>query len=110
MNKIPSRDYFIECRRGPIRRDALEYPQYVQESRMDASTIYRALIDPRRPRPTNALSLFNATQVPPVSSLVCPASLGSSALMIARSRTGIGKEPMDRTLPKQLERGVWYEA
>jgi len=84
MNKISSKDYFIKCCRGAIRPDSLEYLRYIQGNRIDASTIYVALIDSRRPRTTNALSLFSATQGPPVTGLVCPASLGSSALMFAR--------------------------
>ena len=109
MNKISSKDYLMERRRAR-RPDSLEYQEYVQESRIDVSTICVALIESIRPRTTNALSLFNATQVPPVTGLVCPASLGSSVLMIARSKSGIGEGSMNRRLPKQLERGVWYEA
>jgi hypothetical protein len=109
MNKISCRDYFMECHRAR-RPDPLEYPRCVQEIRIDVSTICGALIESGRPRTRNSLLLFNATQVPPVTGLVCPASLGSSALMFARSRSGIGKGPMNRTLPKQLGRGVWYEA
>jgi hypothetical protein len=109
MNKISSKDYLMECRRAR-RPDSLEYQGYVEESRIDVSTICVALIESRRPRTTNALSLFNATQVPPVTGLVCPTSLGSSVLTLARSKSGIGKGSMNRTLPEQLGRGVWYEA
>jgi len=110
MNKISSRDYFIECRRGARRPDTLEYRRYVQGQRIDASTIYVALIDSRRPQTTDAFSQIYTTQDPPVTGLVCPTSLGSSVLMLARSKSGIGKGSMNRTLPEQLGRGVWYEA
>lgn len=110
MHNISWRDYFIECRRGARRPDILEYPRYIQGHRIDASTIYVALIDSRRPQTTDAFSQIYATQVPPVTCLVCPTSLGSSVLTFVRSRSGIGKGPMNRTLPKQLGRGDWYEA
>jgi hypothetical protein len=84
MNKISSKDYFIKSRRGARRQDSLEFLRHVQENRIEASTIYIALIDSRGPRTTNALPLFNAIQGPPVTGLFCPASLGSSALMFAR--------------------------
>jgi hypothetical protein len=107
MNKISSKKYLVGCLRAARRPDTHECPQCVHENREKASTICFAIADSRQVRTTY---LFNATQVPPVTGFVCPASLGSSAPMFERSRRGIAKEPMNYTLPTQLERGVWYEA
>lgn len=109
VNKISSKNYLMERRRAR-RPDSPEYQGYVQENRKDVSTICVASFESKRLPTMGAFSQLNATQVPPVTGLVCPTSLGSSVLMFARSRSGIGKGPMNRTRPKQLGRGVWYEA
>jgi hypothetical protein len=109
MNKISSRDFVMECLRETRRPDTLEYSECVLESRREAPPIYIALIDSRRPRTTDALSKLNTVRVPSIVVLVRLARLGSSALIFARSRSGIGKGPMNRTLRKKLERGISYE-
>jgi len=108
VNRISSKDYFMECRRAS-RPDLLKFPRYVQENRIDLSTICVAVIESRRPRTTNALSLFIATQVPPSHRFCLPRELGKLRIDVCK-RSGIGEGPMNRKLPKQLERGVWYEA
>jgi hypothetical protein len=89
MNKNSSRDFAMECLRGAGRLDTLEYLQPVHEGRKEASAIYVAWIDSRVPRTTHDFSSFNATHRPPVTVLASPTSLGSSALMVARSRSGL---------------------
>jgi len=79
----------MEGLRGVGRPYRLEHPQSVHETWRETSTIYVALIDSREPRTADDFSLFNATRLPPVTVLVRPASLGSSALMFARSKSGI---------------------
>jgi len=72
MNEYSSRDYAVECLRGATQPDALECPQDVRENRIELSTIYFVLIDSKRPRITNALSLFHTTQVPRSQFLPAP--------------------------------------
>jgi hypothetical protein len=91
MNKISSKDCVVECLREAGRPNALEHLPCVYITRREASTIYLALTGSRQPRTANTFSVFHANRVPPVTVLHRPASLGSSALMLARSRSGIGK-------------------
>jgi hypothetical protein len=79
----------MEGLRGGRRPDTLEYLQSVHDTWRETPTIYVALIDSREPRTADDFSSFNATRLPPVTVLVRPASLGSSALMFARSKSGI---------------------
>jgi hypothetical protein len=109
MNRISSKDYLIKCRRGARRPDSLEYLHYVQGNRVGSSTIHVALIDSRRPRTTNTLSLFNAKQGPPGTGLALPRELGKLCIDVCKRR-GIGGGPMNRKLPKRFERGVRNEA
>ncbi len=77
------------CLRGARRLEPLEYRQSVHENRRETFTIYFAWIDSREPRTTGDFSSFNATRRPPVTVLARPKSLGNSALLFARSRSGI---------------------
>jgi hypothetical protein len=89
MNKNYSRNYVMEDLRGVGRPYRLEHPQSVHETRRETPTIYVALIDSTESRTADDFSSFHATRLPPVTVLVRPASLGSSALMFARSKSGI---------------------
>jgi hypothetical protein len=91
MNKISSNDFVVECPRGAGRPDAIESAQCVHKTAREASAIYVTLIGSRQPRTPNAFSVFDAKWVPPVTVHFRPASLGSSASMLARSGSGIGK-------------------
>jgi hypothetical protein len=90
MNNIFSKTFVVECLREANRADTPGCPECVYKTRREASTIYVALIGSRQPRTSNAFSVFDAKRVPPVTVLPRPASLGSSASMLARSRSGIG--------------------
>jgi hypothetical protein len=91
MNKISSKDFVVECLREAGRPDTLEYPQCVHRTRGKASAICVALIGSRQPQTPSTFSVFDAKRVPPVTVPLRAASLGSSASMFARSRSGNGK-------------------